>query len=190
MFGIGVPELILIVIVALVVVGPKRLPVTLRAIGRAIGEFRRATRELRNEVGFDNVVDEVTRPLREGMAGIESEARKIEQDVRRMDDDPAVLSGEYPVGGPDDYGALPETATSYPETAGGYPEATPVYSAAKARALEGTVAHGAADPDDEEPLDSNTNASASAAEASGDASASAGANTETSTGAGAPRTEG
>jgi Tat protein translocase TatB subunit len=186
MFGIGVPELILIVIVALVVVGPKRLPITLRAVGRAIGEFRRATRELRNEVGFDNVVDEVTRPLREGMAGIESEARKIEQDVRRMDDDPAVLGGEYPVGGPDDYGALPETATSYPETAGGYPEATPVYTAAKARALEGTVAHGAADPDDEEQLEANANANAGAttAEASADASAS----TKTSTSEG--RTEG
>ncbi len=108
MFGIGVPELILIALVALLVVGPKNLPVTLRAIGRGIREFQRASRELRTQAGFDDVVDEVTRPLREGLAGIESdvraEPRNVVTDTR----------GEYPEGGPDDYGALPEIANVYP----------------------------------------------------------------------------
>ena len=47
MFGIGTPELILILIVALIVIGPKKLPDIAKAMGRAFGEFRRATDEIR-----------------------------------------------------------------------------------------------------------------------------------------------
>lgn len=105
MFGIGIPELILIAIVALIVVGPKDLPVTLRAIGRAIREFQRASRELRKEAGFDEVVDEVTRPLREGLAGIEADVLRESEDTRY----------EYPEDAPDTYDALPEGANVYPD---------------------------------------------------------------------------
>lgn len=69
MFGIGISELILIAVVALVVVGPKNLPLTLRAVGRAIREFQRASRELREQAGFDEVVDEVTRAAARGPRG-------------------------------------------------------------------------------------------------------------------------
>jgi Sec-independent protein translocase protein TatA len=116
----------LIVILALVVVGPRRLPIALRAIGRGIAEFRRATRELRAQVGYDEVVDEVTRPLREGMAS-------LGQDALRLDDDEGHGIGtEYPEGGPDDYGAIPESSTVYPDVA-------PVYAPEAAAALQGVV---------------------------------------------------
>lgn len=122
MFGIGLPELFLIGLVALVVVGPKNLPQTLRAIGRAVREFQRASRELRQEAGFDEVVDEVTRPLREGLSGIEEDVRTTVDETRRtimtMEAEPADLAMEYPEGGPDDFGALPEGANVYPETEG------------------------------------------------------------------------
>jgi sec-independent protein translocase protein TatB len=122
MFGIGLPELFLIGLVALVVVGPKNLPQTLRAIGRAVREFQRASRELRQEAGFDEVVDEVTRPLREGLSGIEEDVRTTVDDARRtmmtLETEPADLAMEYPEGGPDDFGALPEGANVYPETEG------------------------------------------------------------------------
>ncbi len=109
MFGIGIPELVMIAIVALVVVGPKNLPNTLRAVGRAIREFQRASRELREQAGFDEVVDEVTRPLREGLSG-------VEQDVRReLDASAEDTSMEYPEAGPDDFGAMAEGTSWYPE---------------------------------------------------------------------------
>lgn len=51
MFGsIGGPELILIFVVALLIFGPRKLPELGRAIGRGIGEFRRAANELRDSL--------------------------------------------------------------------------------------------------------------------------------------------
>ena len=48
MFGIGMPELLIIMGVALLVLGPKRLPEIARSLGRGMAEFRRASTELRN----------------------------------------------------------------------------------------------------------------------------------------------
>lgn len=48
MFGIGFPELLLILAIALIVIGPKRLPDVARALGRGLSEFKRATDEMKD----------------------------------------------------------------------------------------------------------------------------------------------
>jgi len=49
MFGIGMPELLLILGLALIVLGPKKLPELAKALGKGLSEFRRATDELKDE---------------------------------------------------------------------------------------------------------------------------------------------
>ncbi|MDO3378457.1 Sec-independent protein translocase protein TatB [Geoalkalibacter halelectricus] len=67
MFGIGMPELLLILAVALIVIGPKKLPDIARSLGRGLAEFRRATDELKNTINTEAQVSETReRLLREG----------------------------------------------------------------------------------------------------------------------------
>ena len=56
MFGIGMTELMVILVVALIVFGPTRLPELARSLGRAMGEFRRASTDLRQT--FSEAVQE------------------------------------------------------------------------------------------------------------------------------------
>lgn len=53
MLNIGPLEIIVIFVVALLVIGPKRLPELARALGRAVGEFKRATDELRDNLDIN-----------------------------------------------------------------------------------------------------------------------------------------
>jgi sec-independent protein translocase protein TatA len=49
MFGsIGMPELIIIFVIALIIFGPRKLPELGKSLGRSLSEFRRASNELRN----------------------------------------------------------------------------------------------------------------------------------------------
>ena len=49
MFGIGMTELMVIFVIGLLVLGPKRLPELARSLGRTLAEFRRASTDLRQE---------------------------------------------------------------------------------------------------------------------------------------------
>lgn len=49
MFGsIGMPELMVIFVIALIIFGPRKLPELGRSLGKSLGEFKRASNELRN----------------------------------------------------------------------------------------------------------------------------------------------
>lgn len=53
MFGIGMPELLLIMALALVFIGPKKLPDIARALGKGMREFRHATDDLKRSIDID-----------------------------------------------------------------------------------------------------------------------------------------
>lgn len=102
MFDIGFGEFVVIAIVALLVLGPDRLPVTLKAVGRAIREFRRATNELRAQIDIDGSIRDVRRQLELD----EPAPRRKAQDAARI----------YPREGPDLEDVLPE-GSPYPPVA-------------------------------------------------------------------------
>jgi len=59
MFGsIGMPELIVIFVIALIIFGPRKLPELGKSLGRSISEFKRASNELRNTLEEEIRVDD------------------------------------------------------------------------------------------------------------------------------------
>jgi Tat protein translocase TatB subunit len=85
MFGIGLPELVIILIVALLVVGPSKLPEVARSIGKALGDFRRMA---------DDVKDTLTQELdRE-----EEEKQKKQKDESQALKDTQDATGQDPAG--------------------------------------------------------------------------------------------
>lgn len=56
MFGLGMSEILLIAIVAIVVIGPKRLPEVAKALGKGYAEFRKALDGFKDAVKIDDVV--------------------------------------------------------------------------------------------------------------------------------------
>src|SRR5262249_16447809 len=70
MFGLGMGELIVILAIALIFLGPKRLPDVATSLGKAIRSFRKATRDLTDQLEID---DEVKKPLRELQSALRDE---------------------------------------------------------------------------------------------------------------------
>jgi len=59
MFGIGMPEMLLILAIALIVIGPKKLPDLAKSLGRAMREFKKATNEFKETMQIDSELAEV-----------------------------------------------------------------------------------------------------------------------------------
>jgi sec-independent protein translocase protein TatB len=64
MFGMGMPEILVILAVALIVIGPKKLPDLAKSLGRAINEFRKATTDLKESLIVDTEIKEVKPTLK------------------------------------------------------------------------------------------------------------------------------
>ena len=70
MFGsVGMPELLIILVIALIIFGPRKLPELGRSLGKSLGEFKRASNELRNTLEEEVRIEE----QKEQKAKIEAE---------------------------------------------------------------------------------------------------------------------
>lgn len=86
MFNIGFGELILILLVAFVIVGPKDLPKVAAALGRGVRTIRQFMREFQDETGIGEVVDEFKKTSRDLEKTIKEanptdDLKKVQKDV-------------------------------------------------------------------------------------------------------------
>lgn len=97
MFGsVSFNEILVILVLALLIFGPKRLPQIGRTIGRALGEFRRASSELKRTVEVEMAtIDETVRAVRDPMEGLAAVPQTVERSSGPVTED-AVSSPPTP----------------------------------------------------------------------------------------------
>lgn len=71
MFGIGLPEIIIIMIVALIIIGPSKLPDLAKALGKGMAEFRKATDDIKESLDLDEEIQEVKSDLVDSVSGLD-----------------------------------------------------------------------------------------------------------------------
>jgi Tat protein translocase TatB subunit len=87
MFGIGMPEMFLILAIALIVIGPKKLPDLAKSLGRAFAEFKRATSELKDSFEIDTELNEIKTTFNDMSNGIkEAIDVKVEPETKDQKD--------------------------------------------------------------------------------------------------------
>jgi TatA/E family protein of Tat protein translocase len=107
MFGIGPMELMAILVVALLVFGPKRIPELARTLGRGLAEFRRASSDLRQSLALDDLQRDLRQSLDE------------DQTIHRPEDRPAQAGDDvkYPDEAPSQAKSADDEATPSDEPA-------------------------------------------------------------------------
>lgn len=137
-FGMGFGELVVLVIVAIVVIGPKDLPKVLRKLGQWSGKIRRMAGDLRAQSGIDDVLrseglgqdiaeirklargelDAVSRDMRLDDPGASGRGKAGGSDTSgysdpTLDDRYVAEEREHPQVGPDGFDAMPDTSFVY-----------------------------------------------------------------------------
>ncbi len=84
MFGLGMPEILLILAIALIVIGPQKLPEVAKMLGKAMGEFKRSAQDLKDSIDIETTVKEanpkpVKKKLKDVVKDIGTEDPKPQQ---------------------------------------------------------------------------------------------------------------
>jgi TatA/E family protein of Tat protein translocase len=110
MFGsLGVPELLLIFAVILIVFGPRKIPEIGRMLGKAMGEFRKATDDLKNTIEREVRLEELKQVGSNTMDSFNTPFESVSRtEPEIVDEPPSLPVVEEP--------AQPELSTAEPET--------------------------------------------------------------------------
>jgi sec-independent protein translocase protein TatA len=80
-FGIGIPELLMILVIALIVFGPERLPEIGRSIGKAVRDFREMSS------GFTSEWQELSKEFEQTAADVQQEVKNVEAQIGEFEGD-------------------------------------------------------------------------------------------------------
>ena len=86
--SIGMPELIIIFVIALIIFGPRKLPELGRSLGKSIAEFKRASNELKNTLEEEIRLEEQKQTLEASKTAAVTPAPPLvaaEEPVRKVD---------------------------------------------------------------------------------------------------------
>jgi sec-independent protein translocase protein TatB len=115
MFNIGGGELLVIVLIALIVLGPQRLPDAMRTVGRVVGEVRRMSsgfqQELRDAFEDSEIADEASAPRRREAVPLAAAVAEATPDIDDEDTDD--------VGDADEQAPAPDAFETEPDDGGG-----------------------------------------------------------------------
>lgn len=103
MFGIGAPEMALIIVLALIFLGPAKLPEVARTLGRTYREFKRAMDGLKEE--FEKSANEIKEDVRKSTD--EEEIRRIKKEI--LEAGAPTIPPATPAPAPDSKNAGPTT---------------------------------------------------------------------------------
>ncbi|OGU08082.1 MAG: twin arginine-targeting protein translocase TatB [Geobacteraceae bacterium GWC2_58_44] len=80
MFGIGMPELVIIMVIALIVIGPQKLPDLARSLGKGLAEFKKATDDFKQSINTETKsVEEKEHLAKLAEAKLQAEAEQAKQ---------------------------------------------------------------------------------------------------------------
>ena len=92
MFGLGMPEIFLILAIALIVIGPKKLPDLAKTLGRAMGEFKRSAQDFKKSIDLDTTLKDIDSPASD-LKNVIKEVNKEKQTIVEPFDDPIMTAG-------------------------------------------------------------------------------------------------
>ncbi|MBU0971140.1 MAG: twin-arginine translocase TatA/TatE family subunit [Proteobacteria bacterium] len=95
MFGLGMPEILLILAIALIVIGPKKLPDLAKTLGRAMGEFKRSAQDFKRSIDVETTLKDIETPASD-LKNIIKEANKTNQSHVEPGDDPVTTRTKPP----------------------------------------------------------------------------------------------
>jgi len=118
MFDIGFSEIVVIAVVALIVIGPERLPKTARTLGHLFGRLQRYVNDVKADINREMELDELRKLQREvqtaaselkssvesAAQGVESSVRNVERELNTAGMDPEAARLAEPVALPNEPG--------------------------------------------------------------------------------------
>ena len=92
MFGLGMPEILLILALALIIIGPKKLPDLAKTLGKSLGEFKNAAQDFKNSINIESTIADMDPPAEEIQKNIKDANKELADEAENdeIDREPGV----------------------------------------------------------------------------------------------------